>query len=167
MAYHVLKFLITPALVALLLSCCGGTNFDIYYNAELTTTAPLPKGQRARVINSMDTAETLARYKAEGYRIIGTMNLASERISNKEVADYATEKGASLVLVASTRTGSMQKSYFVPVTHTSTTYHNGTISALGTPTYNVSGASHTTQTELQQHFYSVGRYEYLYIFLAR
>ncbi len=158
------------AATALLLSSCNSTSrFEVYYNAEpaLGTTPPA-QGQRAHVIDTQNPQEALARYQAQGYVVIGTMSLTSERITNKDVATFATEKGATLVLATSIRKGDKQKHFSVPVTRTATTYHQGSISpTYGGTSYNVSGTSTTSYTEWQQHSYKVGEYDYQYIFLAK
>ncbi|MCD7798308.1 MAG: hypothetical protein LUG84_02730 [Akkermansiaceae bacterium] len=153
------------------LTSCDSVNFDVYYNAEPLSEPVEPplKNQRAQVIETLDILNTSDRYLKNGYVLLGTMQLESEKISNKALASFGAKKGASIVLTTSKLVGSLEKTYAVPVPSSSTTHYEGTIRSneLLSPTYNFSGSSTTTSTQWQQRSYTVGKYSMFSAFLAK
>jgi len=165
---------IIVAILSLALSSCNGTDLAIYYNSEalpLESYEAIPKGKQSRVIEVIDFKAAQERYRAAGYVVIGSMSFVGTRITQGEVADFAKQKGASLVIFASEQKGTQTRSYAVPHTTRSTSYSSGTISNTGfssSPnTAYYSGTTSTSSTEWQYHQYKVGLYKNAFIFLAK
>lgn len=156
-------------LCPLLLAACS-PDFEVYYNTEaLPATAyrPLERGQRPVAKESQDLPSTLQHYLDSGYVVIGTMEMDAQRASLSDICRFAADKGASLVLYSTRRTGSIEKTYVVPVSHSATSYHSGSINGgFGAPSYNYHGTTTTTSTEWQQRNYTIGCYDQRYFFLA-
>ncbi len=166
-----LRYIPTLALPLLFLSCTNSRNLDVYYNAAPISPSSykkLPEGQTASIIETYDPVARLNAYKKQGYVVIGILNVEGERIAQGEIRDLAAEKGASAVIFASKRTGSIEKSYVVPVYDTAYVSTSGTVSGTGynSGSYRYSGNSTISMTSWESRYYTVGSYDMLYLFLA-
>lgn len=166
-------FSIFSFLFSLLVSCTG-TNLAPYYNTEglaLGTYIPLQEGMNPQVVEVNDLSGALARYKAQGYVVLGSLSYNGTRLPQNEIAKFAKEKKASIVLYKSSQTGTAERVYAIPVTHSSTSYTSGNIHSTGFmqpySSYNYQGTTTTTSTEWQQRSYTVGLYDNSCVFLAK
>lgn len=167
-------------------SCQMGRNYNAYYNS-----AGLPdgsyirftKGMRPPVEFSGDLKADVNKYLASGYVVIGEMQFNGRSELDKNIGDFAAEKGAHIVLYTTLQTGKGVATVVYPHTVTSTTTHSGSMSHSGniynnsfspfTPSYSYSGGttysgvSETSTTEWRSYSYSYGIYDQYYVFLAK
>jgi hypothetical protein len=160
------------AAVASVFASCTQINYDVYYNSEglaKGTYIPLAKGERPRLVETMDLPAAIERYKAAGYIVMGNVRKSGMNLRWDELIDYAQSKGASLVLYTALPEGTIEKSYMVPVTNTSTTYHSGSIHSSGLygRNYNYSGTSTTNTTTWHERRYTVRNYDHILLFLVK
>lgn len=160
------------AAAAAMLVGCTQVNYDVYYNSEGLAPGsyiPLARGQRARIVETMDLPSAIERYKAAGYVVLGDARKSGQNLRWDELIDFAESKGASVVLYTALPEGTIEKSYMVPVTNTSTTYHSGSIHSSGLygRNYNYSGTSTTTSTSWHERRYTVRSYDHILLFLAK
>ncbi len=166
-----LKYIPAFILPLLSLACTDSRNLDIYYNAA--PIAPnsykkMPEGQTASIIETYDPVARLNAYKKQGYVVIGILNIEGERVAKSEIRDLAKKKGSSVVIFASKRTGSIEKSYVVPVYDTAYVSTSGNVRGTGynSDSYRYNANSTITMTSWESRYYTVGSYDMLYLFLA-
>lgn len=132
--------------VMVLASC--SVNYDVYYNSEGLGAGEyqsISPGMKPSMSEALDLNAAVKRHQASGYVVIGTMQLNGRHADMGDIIDFAAEKGASVVLYSSTRTGTIKETYVVPVTSMSTTHHSGTVhrNSFG-DSYNFSGSVRNT-----------------------
>ena len=74
---------------------------DVYYNSaglEPGSYVPLGKGERPRLVETMDLPAAIERYKAAGYIVLGDARKSGQNLRWDGLIDFAQKKGASLVL---------------------------------------------------------------------
>lgn len=155
----------------LILTACSAPEFDILYNSEglaAHTYIRLPRGESPRIQRTFDIKGTLSNYLTQGYVVIGTMKHSGERIPYKDILDYASDKGASLVLLHTRRTGSTQHTYHLPSEKTYNVSTRGSLYSQATMnSYHYSGQSTISTTEWKEYGYEIGLHNSYYLFLAR
>lgn len=169
--FRILSLVLIAVTGSFLLSCTQ-IDYDVYYNSErltLGTYIPLAKGERPRLVETMDLPAAIERYKAAGYVVMGNVRKSGMNLRWDELIDYAQSKGASLVLYTALPEGTIEKSYMVPITNTSTTYHSGSIHSSGLygRDYNYSGTSTTNTTTWHERRYTVRNYDHIMLFLVK
>lgn len=93
----------------------------MYYNSaglEPGSYVPLGKGERPRLVETMDLPAAIERYKAAGYIVLGDARKSRQNLRWDELIDFTQKKGASLVLYGALPEGMIEKRYAVPVTDT-------------------------------------------------
>ncbi len=144
----------------------------MYYNSaglEPGSYVPLGKGERPRLVETMDLPAAIERYKAAGYIVLGDARKSGQNLRWDELIDFAQKKGASLVLYGALPEGTIEKRHAVPVTDTSTIYHSGSVHSSGLygRSYNYSGTSTTTTTTWHERSYTVRSYDHFLLFLVK
>ncbi len=104
----------------------------------------------------------------KGYVGLGSLRLNGSHQKWKDIIDFAKAKGATLVLYCAYRDGNIEHTRYVPVHHTSTSYHSGSLNGgYYGDSYTYSGTTTTSTTSWREHNYTVNNYEHLFLFLAK
>ena len=85
---------------------------DVYYNSaglEPGSYVPLGKGERPRLVETMDLPAAIERYKAADYIVLGDARKIGQNLRWDGLIDFAQKKGASLVLYGALPEGTMKK----------------------------------------------------------
>lgn len=160
---------------------CSSNRFSTYYNDEGlydTDFISLKSGENVKIIETTNFDKKLQEYKKQGYVLLGTAEFDSEWEPFSKAISTAKEKGATLVILETSRIGRHTKQYTMAIPQTNTVYHNGSANSyqsgyIGATGYsgnsytNYSGTSTYTSTNYINGSYDVTQFHQNALFLAK
>lgn len=148
----------------LLLSSCQKNNFSIYYNDENFDRQkfPLAKASFVKVIETTDLSGRFQEYRNQGYILLGSAHFIDEWTARALAVDTAKEKGASVVILSSTKVNEAEHNYVLTIPNPTVSYYSGTV---GNNSYHGTSTSYSYQYVNQS--YKTNIYEQFALFLAK
>ena len=147
---------------------CTSNDFDLYYTSNNEVAFIIPTNTTPVIQKVVDLNKGLEEYTNRGYVVIGTMDYEGKYVPYKDILDFAKTKGASVVLLVSSQTGSTEERYSLPETKSYHVQTSGTVYSNATMnSYKYSAYSTISTTEMKEYAYSVGLYSTRYLFLAK
>ncbi len=147
-----------------LLSACQKNNFSIYYNDENINKLenPLAKESFVKVVETTDLSGRFQEYKNQGYILLGSAHFIDEWTARALAVDTAKEKGATVVILSSTKVKEAEHNYVLTIPNPTVSHYSGTV---GNNTYYGTSASYSYQYVNQS--YKTNIYEQFALFLAK
>lgn len=147
-----------------LLSSCQKNNFSVYYNDENIDpqTHSLIKAPYVKIIETTDLAARFQEYVDKGYILLGSAHFVDEWAARALAVDTAKEKGATVVILSSTKVKEAEHNYVLTIPNPTVSHYSGTV---GNNTYYGTSASYSYQYVNQS--YKTNIYEQFALFLAK
>ena len=147
-----------------LLSSCQKNNFSVYYNDENIDlqTHSLIKAPYVKIIETTDLAARFQEYVDKGYILLGSAHFVDEWAARALAVDTAKSKGASVVILSSTKVKEAEHNYVLTIPNPTVSHYSGTV---GNNTYYGTSASYSYQYVNQS--YKTNIYEQFALFLAK
>lgn len=158
-------------LLLLFVSGCSSSGYSSFYQDHtggnsLANVYLLEDGQEPELVKTSDLEESLFLYLSKNYVTLGASSFNGQLESDGKVIKQAKNVGATVVVAGAQYTNTENRTGYLSLPDTQTTYYNGSVSTYGGyGTY--SGSSTTYGTRTIPYSVSQRRYDQAAYFLAK